>query len=441
MRFYLLKLGCPKNDVDGDYLTGRLLADGHTLVRRPDDAEVMIVNTCAFIEEAKEESIDRLLELGLYREHDPDRKLFVTGCMAQRYADELRREIPEIDGIFGLGEWEAIASAMSTDRGIPTTRITESRLLTFKAGEHRYVDDQNGYEYLKISDGCDRQCSYCVIPSVRGRFRSRPVDELVREARYLAERGKQELILVSQDTTLYGCDLKDGANLVGLLKALDEIQGIEWIRVMYLHPAQVNRELIEYMADDGNKVLAYFDLPLQHVDSEILKAMKRPYSEEKIRRLISDIRKADPSATIRSTFIVGFPGESEEQFERLLEFVEEMELDRVAGFAYSQEEGTPAGGLPDQIDEATKAQRLDQLMITQQDIAFDKNESLIGTELEVMLDRWTDEDTAVGHSRGDCPDIDQLVLVRSPGLELGRIARVEVVASEGYDLIGEVTQD
>lgn len=441
MQFYLLKLGCPKNDVDADYLAGRLIAAGHRPVERPEEASALIVNTCAFIDDAKEESIDRILELAVYKGGDETLKLFVTGCLAQRYADELRSEIPEIDGIFGLGEWEQVAAAMSADRTTKQTAITDSRLLTFKAGEDRYISDRFPYAYLKISDGCNRQCSYCVIPSIRGRFRSRSIDSIVREAAYLARNGKREMILVSQDTTLFGRDLKDGSNLIGLLKALDEIEAVEWIRVMYLHPAQVNESLIEYLAADGNKTLAYFDLPLQHIDSDLLKAMKRPYSEERIRSLIESIRRASSRATIRSTFIVGFPGESQRQFERLLGFVEEMELDRVAAFAYSREEGTPAAELAQQIDEKTRMQRLDGLMITQSEIAFDKNDSLIGTSVEVILDSLIDENTARGRTPGDCPEIDQEVVVCGSDLEAGQVVQVRIEAVDGYDLIGKVVQD
>jgi ribosomal protein S12 methylthiotransferase len=441
MDFYLHKLGCPKNDVDADYLAGRLIADGHRPVEWPDDADVLIVNTCGFIDEAKEESIDRLLELGLYRDYAGHRKLFVTGCLAQRYADELRDEIPEIDGIFGLGEWDQIAAAMSAERGKVPTAITDSRMLSFKAGEHRYISDQNPYAYLKISDGCDRNCSYCVIPSIRGHFRSRTMESILREARHLAENGKRELILVSQDTTLYGRDLNDGSNLIDLLKALDEVSGVDWIRAMYLHPAQVGQELIEYLGAPDNKTLSYFDLPLQHIDSRLLQAMNRPYDERRVRQLIDSIRQADPAATIRSTFIVGFPGESELQFERLLEFLEEMQLERAAAFAYSRQDDTPAARLPGQLPEELQLQRLDDLMVTQSEIALDKNDSLIGSTVEVMLDRLFGGNKAIARTRGDCPEIDQEVIVSGPGLEVGQIVNVEIVAVDGYDLVGKVAQD
>ncbi len=441
MEFYILKLGCPKNDVDADYLAGGLIAAGHRPVERPEDAHVLIANTCAFIGDAKEESIDRILELAVYRGQGETRKLFVTGCLAQRYAAELRREIPEIDGIFGLGEWEQMAAAISSEPSTERTVITDSRQLTFMAGEHRHIADRYPYTYLKISDGCNRKCSYCVIPSIRGAFRSRTIDSIVQEARYLAENGKRELMLVSQDATLYGRDLQDGSTLVGLLKALDEIAAVAWIRVMYLHPAQVDEELIEYLTCGCNKALAYFDLPLQHIDSDLLRAMGRPYSGEQARRLIDCIRQADPRATIRSTFIVGFPGESERQFESLLNFVEETELDRVAAFAYSREEGTPAAELPRQVGDKTQQRRLDDLMVAQSEIAFEKNDSLIGATVEVMLDRLVGDNSAYGRTRGDCPDIDQEVVVSGSGLEVGQVVRVRIEAADGYDLIGKVTQD
>ena len=441
MKFYIRRLGCPKNDVDADYIAARIVAAGHEAVDDPEEAEVVIVNTCGFIQDAKEESVNEILNLSQLKESGKLRKLLVSGCLSQRYGQELLEDIPEIDGVFGLGQLDAIAKAVKSEEAQVKPVVTEAKRLDYLSGPVRFIADNKPYAYLKISDGCNRNCSFCAIPGIRGRFRSRSVAEIVKEAEFLARRGKRELILVSQDTTLYGRDLKPPTSLTTLLKALDPITEVSWIRVMYLHPASTDDNLIEYMSDPANKTLGYFDLPLQHVNSRILKAMNRPYDHDSVRRLIEKIRTKCPKATMRGTFIVGFPGETASQFQQLYHFLYEQELHRAAAFAYSPEEETGAATLTRQVSEKVKYRRLDDVMSLQQEIAFNRNGTLIGTVQEVMLDSLSEDGTAVGRTRGDCPDIDQEVIVRGPKLTVGDICRVRIEATEGYDLLGSLVGD
>ncbi len=435
MRFYVHKLGCPKNDVDGDYISACLIDTGYEPVDNPEEAESIIVNTCGFILPAKEESIDEILRLGQLKKEGRLKRLYVTGCLSQRYGDQLLAEIPELDGTFGLGALDPLARAVSSSSKERKSIRTESNRLDYLSWHHRFIADDYPYAYLKISDGCNRGCSFCAIPDIRGRFRSRPIDAIVEEAEFLASQGKKELILVSQEATLYGYDLKCRVTILDLLRELEKIERVRWIRLMYLYPSQLMKEVIEYLADD-NKTLNYFDLPLQHANSEILLAMGRQMDRDGIDRLIKAIRTISPDAVLRTVFIVGFPRETAEQFEELKDFVAESQFDRMGVFTYSREEGTPAATLGGQIAEEVKASRMDELMSLQQGVAFAKNESLIGSIQEVIIDSVEDDRTAVGRTRGDCPEIDQEVHVSGDGLRRGDIIRVRVDAADGYDLIG-----
>jgi ribosomal protein S12 methylthiotransferase len=435
MKFYVHKLGCPKNDVDADYIAARLIAGGHEPVGDPKQAESVIVNTCGFILPAKEESINEILRLGLLKQEGRLKTLYAAGCLAQRYGDELVAGLPELDGVFGLGAIDSLAEAVNTSSKVAKAVKREARLLSYVSYTQRHISDDYPYAYLKISDGCNRGCSYCAIPGIRGKYRSRPVESIVREAQFLADNGKQELILVSQEATLYGFDLKDRPTLIDLLQALEAIEGVRWIRVMYLHPAQLELELIEYLADD-NKTLNYFDLPLQHVSSDVLTAMGRPIDRAGIEWLIRTIRTISPEAVLRTNFIVGFPGETEAQFEELKDFVVEYEFDRMGVFAYSREEGTLAAALDNQIPEKIKFKRRDELMTLQQEIAFAQNESLIGTVQEIIIDSMNGNAAAVGRTRGDCPEIDQEVFVSGGNLAAGDVISVRIDSAEGYDLRG-----
>jgi len=435
MKFYLHKLGCPKNDVDGDYISACLIDAGHEPVDDPKQAESIIVNTCAFILSAKEESINEILRLGQLKSGGQLKKLYVSGCLSQRYGDELLADIPELDGAFGLGEMDSLAQAVTSSSRCNKTIRTQPSRLEYIYGRRRFITDDYPYAYLKISDGCNRGCTYCVIPAIRGKFRSRPMDSILKEAELLADSGKKELILVSQDATLYGYDLRGHTTILDLLRELEKIEEVKWIRLMYLYPPQLGRDVIEYMADD-NKTLNYFDLPLQHVNTEILSAMGRRIDRRGIQKLLKTIRTISPDAVLRTIFIVGFPGETKEQFEELKDFVVKYEFDRLGVFTYSKEEGTTAAALQGQVPEQVKYLRMDELMSLQREIAFTKNEDLIGCIQEVIIDTVYDDGSAVGRTRGDCPEIDQEVHVLGNGLCKGDIISVRIDAVDGYDLRG-----
>ena len=435
MKFYLHRLGCPKNDVDGDYISARLIDAGHEPVDEAQQADSIIVNTCGFILPAKEESINEILRLGQLKKNGRLKRLYASGCLSQRYGDELIADIPELDGAFGLGAWDALARAVTTCARTDKSIKTPARELAYVSWHRRFIADDCPYAYLKIADGCDRGCTYCAIPGIRGRFRSRPIDSILAEAQFLADRGKKELVLVSQDTTVYGHDLKNRCTILDLLRELEKIDRVKWIRLMYLYPPELPKDVIEYLAAD-NKSLNYFDLPLQHVNSEILRAMGRRTGSGEVKRLINTIREISPDAVLRTTFIVGFPGETAKQFAQLKDFVAEHQFDRLGTFTYSREEGTPADTYGGQVAEEVKSLRMDELMTLQREIALAKNENLIGSLQEVIIDSVEDEQTAVGRTRGDCPEIDQEVHVRGQGLDPGDIIRVRIDAADGYDLRG-----
>ena len=440
MKFYIHKLGCPKNDVDADYITARLIAAGHQPVSSPDRADSVIVNTCGFILPAKEESIDAILALGKRKKAGEFSNLYAAGCMAQRYGDQMLAEMPELDGAFGHGVLEELTSAVSDSKRLKECVRIETRKLGYLDWTNRFISDELPYAYLKISDGCNRACSFCAIPGIRGTYRSRPVESIINEARFLAENGKKELILVSQEATLYGYDLKDGSNLLSLLEQLENVAGVQWVRLLYLHPAQMSPELIGHMTS-GGKTLSYFDLPLQHINDDILAGMQRQTSRRQIESVLDSIRSADSDAVIRTAFIVGFPGETDQQFGELTGFVEQVEFDRLGVFTFSPEDDTPAALMDRQLSEEVKAARMDELMSLQQEIAFAKNNSLIGSVKEVIIDSVSGEDGAVGRTRGDCPEIDQQVFVFGDNLKIGDIHRVAIESADGYDLKGTVDRE
>ena len=435
MKFYIQKLGCPKNDVDADYITARLIEAGHSPVDDPSKADTIVVNTCGFVKDAKEESIDSILELAQLKKRGRLKKLYASGCLTQRYGDEMLSEMRELDGAFGIGALDAIAEAVTGGTVSRKAIRQDTRKLAYLDWRNRAVTDRLPFAYVKISDGCDRKCSYCAIPQMRGKYRSRPARSILNEARYLADQGKTELILVSQEATLWGTDLAGRPTLVKLLDQLGAVDGIKWIRLLYLHPARTGPELIEQMAG-GGKILSYFDLPLQHVSTPILRRMKRESNRSTIERLLGDIRDRAPQATIRVSFMVGFPGETKAQFKELCKFVAEQRFDRLGVFTYSAEEQTSAANLTGQLSQKIKLERLDRLMTLQQGIAFEKNNSLIGTEVKVIIDARQPGGPALGRTSGDCPEIDQVVAVRGRGLRVGDIYRVEITGAEGYDLAG-----
>lgn len=435
MKFFIHKLGCPKNDVDADYIAARLIEAGHTYVADPDLADSVIVNTCGFIGDAKEESIDAILELAALKNRGRLKTLYASGCLSQRYGDEMLSDMRELDGAFGIGALDPIVDAVGGAKHLRKAVRQDVRKLVYLDWKQRFVTDSFPYAYIKISDGCDRKCSYCAIPQMRGPYRSRPIASIVNEAVFLAGNGRKELILVSQEATLWGSDLPGRPQLTDLLKELETVQGIEWIRLLYLHPARTSAGLIDYLSD-GNKTVNYFDLPLQHINTGVLRRMRRESSRPTIERLLEDIRKRAPGATIRVSFMVGFPGETEAAFEELREFVADQRFDRLGVFTFSAEEGTPANEMPRQIPEKVKVERLDHLMTLQQEIAFEKNNSLIGTEVVVIIDTVESETRAEGRTRGDAPEIDQSVLVDGSDFQVGQICRVRIDSALGYDLTG-----
>lgn len=441
MKFYIHKLGCPKNDVDADYIAARLLSEGHIPVNDPESADSILVNTCGFILPAKEESIEELLRLGQLKKEGNLKTLYATGCLTQRYGDDLLADMPELDGAFGHGALDSIARAVSESQKLTKTVKMETRKLGYLSWKNRFISDDLPYAYLKISDGCDRTCSYCAIPSMRGKFRSRPIDSIVKEARFLADNGKKELILVSQEATVYGYETDHETELIKLLGELDEIEGVDWIRLLYLHPGFLSQRLIDYMASSDNKTLSYFDLPLQHVNSRLLESMKRQVDRPRIEKQLQAIKTADPEAVIRTTFMVGFPGEREEDFAELKEFVRQQRFERMGVFIFSCEPATEAENLPHQVAPEVMAERMDELMLIQQEIAFEENNLLLGNCREVIIDRVEEDGRAVGRTRGDCPEIDQEIFVGGGGLSVGDICQVKIESVEGYDLIGTVMRD
>ncbi len=435
MKFYIKKLGCPKNDVDGDFITARLIESGHEPVDIDTDADIVIVNTCGFILPAREESINEILQYEALKKKGIIKRLFVTGCLSQRYGADSLSEIEGIDAVFGLGNHDDIVKAINNgDNYQSQFEWGPKANIHYIAGKNRYVDTTYPYEYIKISDGCDRFCAYCAIPYIRGRYRSRHLADIVNEAKYVVSKGKKEIILVSQEGTAYGRDFKDDINIISLLSELEKINGIEWIRLMYLHPESVTDRLIEYMAS-SHKVLDYFDIPLQHISDRILRLMNRRITRVEIESLLKKIRSMAPAATIRTSFIAGLPGETEEEFAEQVDFITAFEFDRLGVFAYSREEGTPASEWEGQHSENVINDRQDRMMAVQQEIAFRKNIALIGTTQQVIIDRIETGSSAVGRTRGDCPDIDQVVFIDTGKVRVGDMVDVRITMSEGYDLV------
>ena len=417
MKLYLESLGCDKNRVDSEKLLSELLGkyEGSEVTLDPSEADIAIVNTCSFIGPAKEESINTILDLAEYKKSGRLKKLIVAGCLVERYKDEIRKELPEIDEIASVKDY---------------VRRLDSQMKRVESGE-RYT------RYLKIAEGCDKYCSYCIIPRLRGHFRSIPMDAVLEEARELVEDGAKELILVAQETTLYGTDLYGKKSLHLLLHALSEIEGLVWIRVLYCYPEEIELPLIEELRDNP-KVCHYLDLPIQHSSDRILKAMNRKTRREELKEKIALLRREIPDICLRTTLITGFPGETEEDFQDVLSFISEERFDRLGVFPYSQEEGTPAASMENQIPESVKNKRLSRIMELQQEIAFQKAEEQRGRILKALITGYDEEEgRVILRSYMDSPEIDSFIFVKGPERESGDFVQVKVVDTEGYDLIGE----
>ena len=434
----MISLGCPKNQVDAEIMLKKLVDAGYILVQEADKADVVIVNTCGFIEDSKKESIDAILEMADLKEDGLLKKILVTGCLAQRYAEEILDEIPEIDGVIGIGangDVVAACDALFEDEE-KYTSFPDKENLPIDGG--RILTTPEYTAYLKIAEGCSNCCTYCVIPSIRGAFRSRKIEDVLEEANMLCEKGVKELILVAQDTTKYGEDLYGELKLPELLGELNKIEKLQWIRLLYCYPDRITDELIDAIAEN-EKVCHYIDIPMQHADGEILKAMNRHGDKESLLALVEKLRDKIPDIIIRTTFITGFPGETEKAFTTLSEFVNEAKLDRVGCFAYSREEGTPAFDFDNQIDPEIAAERAEVIMNQQYTISEEKLESYIGKTLDVLVEGYDPyTDSYYGRTYMDAPDIDNNVMLTSGyRIDDGDIVPVEIFDKDEYSLIGE----
>lgn len=437
-RIGLVSLGCNKNLIDSEIMLGLIERAGYTLVTDPEEAEAIIINTCGFIESAKREAVETVITMGEYKHQGRCRSLIVTGCLAQRYADELMDELPEIDGLLGTGDFHRIVSVLEETLAGKKCCFTGPPRAIFPGQWPRLLSRTGASAYLKIAEGCNNHCSYCVIPQLRGPLKSRPPEEIVREAEALAKLGKKELVLVAQDTTRYGEDLGGGYSLPGLLRQLALVDGVSWLRLLYCYPTRISPELIRVLKEEP-KVLKYLDMPIQHVSRNILQRMRRNHNKGEVRELVGRLRREIPAITIRTTFIVGFPGETAREFSELLDFIAEIRFDRAGFFTYSREEGTPAAAFPGQIPPREKKIRYDAAMKLQQAISTAKNLDWLGKELEVLVEGRTSEPGCLlGRSYRDAPEIDGLVYVNAPENALGNIIRVKITETSEYDLRGVV---
>ena len=441
MKILFISLGCDKNLVDSEVMLKLLEKKGYQFTDDETEADIIIINTCCFIGDAKEESVNTILEMAEYRKSGSCKALIVTGCLAQRYQKEILDEIEEVDAVLGTATYDAIAETVE--------KALEGRKELCFEDIDRLVPEQGGrvlttgghYAYLKIAEGCDKHCTYCIIPRLRGHFRSVPEERLLAEAEELAEQGVKELILVAQETTVYGVDLYGEKRLPQLLKKLAGIPGIRWIRVQYCYPEEITEELIQIIKEEP-KICHYLDLPIQHASDRILKRMGRRTTQADLRRIIGRLREAIPDICLRTTLISGFPGETEEDHEELMRFVDDCEFDRLGVFAYSAEEDTPAAAMPAQIPEEVKEDRRAEIMELQQEIAFEKAEGMTGRELTVMIEgKAADENVYVGRTYMDAPGVDgYLFLNTDETLMSGDFARVRVTGAAEYDLIGELIE-
>lgn len=431
----MISLGCPKNQVDGEALLAKLKKAGYEIVNNIEDSDVMIINTCGFIEQAKKEAIDTILEVAEYKNAGLISAIVVTGCLAERYQDEIIKEMPEVDAVLGIGANSDIVKTCDKALcGIVTTSFPNKCYLSIN--DERIISTPSHWAYLKIAEGCDNRCSYCAIPGIRGGFRSRTIESCVDEAKALAESGVKELILIAQDTTKYGQDLYGKYSLDILLKELVKIDGIEWIRLFYCYPQRITDSLINVIANE-EKVCSYIDIPLQHSDKTVLKNMNRVGDGEDYKALISKMRKAIPDLALRTTFMVGFPGETDEQFENLCKFIEDVKFDKMGCFTFSPEEDTPAYDMQNQIDDDVKVRRQEVLMNKQYSITEELNKQRIGKIYKVIIDTF-DGEKYVGRSYMDSPEIDSgIIFTCDNNLNIGDFVNVEITDYNGYDLIGE----
>lgn len=439
MNILFISLGCDKNLVDSEVMLGLLDKKGYLIVDSEEDADIIVVNTCCFIHDAKEESIQTILEMAEYKKEGKLKALIVTGCLAQRYQQEIIDEIPEVDAVLGTTSYDHIVEAVEEALAGNGHVVLEDVDALPDVKEKRLVTTGGHYVYMKIAEGCDKHCTYCIIPKLRGNYRSVPMEKLLAEAKALADQGVKELILVAQETTVYGKDLYGEKSLHKLLRELCKISKIQWIRILYCYPEEIYDELIQTIKEE-NKVCHYLDLPIQHASDAVLKRMGRKTSKAQLVEMIEKLRKEIPDISLRTTLITGFPGETQEQHEELKDFVDEMEFDRLGVFTYSPEEDTPAATMTEQIPEEVKEDRQAELMELQQEIAFDLAEDMVGREVLVMIEgKVADENAYVGRTYKDAPNVDGLIFINTDEeLMSGDFARVRVTGALEYDLIGEL---
>ena len=442
MKILFISLGCDKNLVDSEEMLGLLNSRGYTFTDDETEADVIIINTCCFINDAKEESVQTILEMAEYKKTGKCKALIVTGCMAQRYKQEILDEVSEVDQVLGTTAYEKIVEAV--DEALAGSRGVEEKPLSYlpQTDAKRMVTTGGHYAYLKIAEGCNKCCTYCIIPKLRGRYRSVPMERLIEQAKELAAQGVKELSLVAQETTVYGVDLYGKKSLHLLLEQLCRISGLRWIRILYCYPEEIYEDLIQTMKRE-EKICHYLDLPIQHASDAVLRRMGRRTTRADLEQIVAHLREEIPDIVLRTTLIAGFPGETEEQHQEVMEFIDEMEFDRLGVFTYSQEEDTPAASMPDQIDEETKLNWQEELMELQQEIAFDRAEERTGSVVTAMIEgKVADEDAYVARTYGDAPNVDGLLFVQTTEeLNSGDFVRVRITGAVEYDLIGELTED
>ena len=437
-----ISLGCDKNLADSEEMLGMLGENGYEITNDESEAEAIVINTCAFIHDAKEESVNSILEMAQYKESGKLKALLVTGCLAQRYQKEITEEIPEVDAVLGTGSWDELIQAL--DKAFEGEKYLDFQSIDRvpQAEGKRVITTGGYYDYLKIAEGCDKCCTYCIIPRLRGKYRSIPMEKLVAQAEYLASQGVRELIVVAQETTVYGKELYGEKSLHILLRKLCRIPGIQWIRILYCYPEEIYPELIQTMKEE-RKICHYLDLPIQHCNDRILKRMGRRTTKAELIQIVETLRKEIPDIILRTTLITGFPGETQEEHEELMEFIDTMEFDRLGVFTYSAEEDTPAAKMPDQIEEEEKQRRQAELMELQQEISIDKGNARIGSEVEVMVEgKVADENAYVARTYGDAPGVDGYLFINTDTqLMSGDFAMVHVTGALEYDLIGELKDE
>ncbi len=446
MKILFISLGCDKNLVDSEKMLGILISKGHIITDDEHEAEVIIINTCSFISDAKEESIENILEMARMKKEGKCKALIITGCLSQRYREEILAELPEVDGMLGISSWDKIAEvvdgAVAGRKPQVYDELSKNVDVILRAGNERCLSTGGHYAYLKIAEGCNKHCSYCAIPSIRGPYHSVPMENLVEEAKDLADRGVRELILVAQETTLYGVDLYGKKSLHLLLRKLTEIPEIYWIRIQYCYPEEITDELIEEIKTNP-KVCHYLDIPIQHCSDALLKKMNRATNKAELTERIEKLRAEIPDIALRTTLIAGFPGETDEDHEECMEFIDEVEFNRLGVFTYSPEEGTPAAEFDNQVPDEIKQERMDDLMELQNEICADLAESFIGKELTAVVDgRLPREDCYVGRTYMDAPGVDGYIFIRTDReLMSGDFVKVKVTAAKEYDLIGEMIDE